>query len=360
MRAWRKAGTIIEDLSIAAASAEAQQVEGEPTWRMYHANETIWPAVLDLCASARETLDIEQYIFSHEGIGRDLLAILTERARAGVRVRLLADGYGSFGLPVSASGKALLDAGGTIVIYNRARRLLHNPIAGFHRLHRKSVLCDSRRMMVGGSCYADRMADWRDTMVLIEGTITNAAERAFETAWRYALGKQEPRDLPRANVDRIEAEHWSYLTSEPQRPTKQEIYQSLLKKLAAAHETIDLTSPYLAPDRKIWHALTRAVQRGVRVRLIIPSTSDHPVVDIVSQHFARRLAKRGIEVYGYDPAMIHAKIAIIDQWAMVSSFNLDMLSIGLNVENGLGSRSPAFREELAAQYECDVATSTRF
>jgi len=331
---------IIDELSIPAHS------RSEPAWRMFHSNQAIWKAVLELCASARESLDLEQYIFSPEGIGRELLDILTAKAGQGVRVRLLVDGYGSFGLAQGAPGLAFRKAGGEMVSYNSLAHLFRNPLAGVHRLHRKSVLCDRRRMMVGGSCYDPRMADWRDTMVLVEGTITRAAERAFETAWRYGRREQgrNPRAVP--DVARVEAENWSYLTSEPQRPTRQEIYQTLLKKLRTAQSAIALTTPYLAPDRKIWSALGEALERGVDVRLLFPQTSDHPSVDILSQFFAGALSRRGVKVFAYKPGMMHAKIAIIDDWAMVSSFNLDILSIGLNVENGIASRSPAFRQRI--------------
>ena len=153
---------------------------------------------------------------------------------------------------------------------------------------------------------------------------------------------------------------WNYLTSDPVRPARQQIYQALLSRLRNAETSIDLATPYLFPDRKIWSALTGARQRGVRVRLLRPAVSDHPAIDLVSQRFAAALARRGVEVHGYLPGMMHAKLAIIDDWSMVSSFNLDMLSIGLNVENGLATTSPAFRAVLADQYACDIATSRRF
>ncbi|MCB8836555.1 phosphatidylserine/phosphatidylglycerophosphate/cardiolipin synthase family protein [Aurantimonas sp. VKM B-3413] len=316
--------------------------------------------MLDLCASAQQTLDVEQYIFSRKGIGADLMSVLTERARAGVRVRLLVDGYGSLGLAPSEAGRAFCKAGGELVYYNALLHLVKNPFAGVHRLHRKSILCDGRQMMVGGSCFEDRMADWRDTMVLASGDIVTSAELAFERVWRYGRHEERRGPASRGELSEIDPEAWAYLTSEPRRPTRQEIYRTLLKKLSSARETMALTSPYLMPDRKIWHALTKATRRGVAVRLIIPAVSDHPSVDFFSQRFARALAKHGVEVFGYEPSMIHAKVAVIDDWAMVSSFNLDMLSIGLNVENGLASRSARFRRALLDQYECDVATSTRF
>ncbi|MEF2552492.1 phospholipase D-like domain-containing protein [Aurantimonas sp. A2-1-M11] len=334
--------------------------EDRSDWQIFHANRTIWEAVLSLCDGARTSLAIEQYIFGADIIGTQLMDVLTAGARRGVHVRLLVDAYGSADLVRSAQVETFRRAGGELVRYNPASRLLRNPISGMHRLHRKSVIADSCRMMAGGACYTDRMSDWRDTMVRIEGPIVPHALAAFETAWAYAEGLSAQRSRSHAAEAACGAGFWNYLTSDPVRPARQEIYQTLLTRLDNAHRSIDLATPYLFPDFKIWAALTGAVERGVRVRLLMPARSDHTSIDLVSQRFARALARRGVEAYGYLPAMMHAKLAIIDEWSMVSSFNLDILSIGLNVENGLGTTSPAFREELLGQYECDIATSRRF
>lgn len=348
------------DPEIPQAMPIAPVPAGPSQWQIFHFNETIWPAVLELCDGARTSLAIEQYIFGADMIGTRMMDVLTKAARRGVHVRLLVDAFGSAELARSPAGAAFRQAGGELVRYNPLSRLLRNPISGMHRLHRKSVIADGRRMMAGGACYSDRMADWRDTMVRIEGPIVPAALAAFETAWAYANGISARRSRSQSAEATCGAGHWNYLTSDPVRPARQQIYQALLSRLRDAETSIDLATPYLFPDRKIWSALTGARQRGVRVRLLLPAVSDHPAIDLVSQRFAAALARRGVEVHGYLPGMMHAKLAIIDDWSMVSSFNLDMLSIGLNVENGLATTSPAFRAVLADQYACDIATSRRF
>ena len=329
-------------------------------WEIFHANATIWPAVLELCDSARETLELEQYIFAPEGIGAELLDVLTAKARQGVRVRLLVDAFGSGGIHESPAGRAFCGAGGELVLYNRLRDALRNPVSAVHRLHRKSVLCDGEHMMVGGSCYSDRMADWRDTMVRVEGPIARAGVAAFENAWAYATGRtRSAKGSPERDMQE-RAARWNYVTSEPVRPSRQAIYATLLERIGNARESVSLTTPYFSPDRPMRRALRQALDNGARLRLILPERSDHRAVDIVSRHFARAVAERGVEVHFYEPGMLHAKLAMIDDaWSLVSSFNLDILSISMNVENGLASASRAFHDALMAQYECDIARSRR-
>lgn len=332
----------------------------DPSWTLFHRNETIWPAVLELCDGARESLEIEQYIFSATGIGRRLIELLAVKARQGVRVRILVDGFGSRALLQSQAAEDFRKAGGELVAYNPASALPRHPLAGWHRLHRKSVLCDGRVMMVGGSCFDDRMRDWRDTMVRIDGPTVDTARAAFENAWIFVEYGPGPEEEASSGGPPQPGAAWSYLISEPVPPPGQQIYRTLVEAISGAARSVMLTTPYFIPDPRIWRELGKALARGVKVRLLMPATSDHPSVDVASRWFARRLSAKGGEVYAYEPSMIHAKIALVDDvWASVSSFNIDILSIRMNVENGLVSHVPAFHDALRLQFGRDMANSRR-
>ena len=106
------------DPEIPQAMLPAHVPAGPSRWQIFHSNEKIWPAVLELCDSARTSLAIEQYIFGADTIGTRLMDVLTKAARRGVHVRLLVDAFGSAALARSPAGDAFRQAGGELVRYN--------------------------------------------------------------------------------------------------------------------------------------------------------------------------------------------------------------------------------------------------
>lgn len=332
----------------------------EQDWAMFHTNQSAWKAVFELCDAAKHSLEIEQYIFSGHGIGRRLLDLLTAKARQGVAVRVVADGLGSFGLTRTEGGKAFVRAGGRLRLYGTVPDLVRHPVARAHRLHRKSVICDGRHLMVGGTCYIDRMSDWRDTMIRIDGSLPPGMFAAFEQVWRCA-GHRKPED--RAADGRGPAEdaaRWRYMISGPPPRTEPNLCDTLLDRVSGARRSVTLTTPYLVPDRRLRNALARAVGNGARTRILMPARSDHPSLDVIGRRFAHALARRGVEMRLYEPTMIHAKLALVDDaWCSISSFNLDLFSLRLNLESGVASHSNALCAALGAQLEADLAASRR-
>lgn len=331
-----------------------------PRWALFHTNREAWSAAKEMIDAARDTIAIEQYIFSPRGIGREILDILTRKARQGVHVRVVADAFGSPNLRNSEGARELIKAGGEIAIFNGLREFFRHPQSAFHRLHRKSIVCDGRRLMTGGSCFHSRMEDWRDTMVLIEGEVAREARDEFESTWRRAGRVEEsPPDSSHPLPEEWQGD-WSYMVSSPYGPGKREYYIELMERIGSAKHHVTLTSPYLVPVGRFWTAMEQATHRGVRVRVMIPARSDQPLIDVFSLRFARDLLCRGIEIYGYRLGMMHAKLAVIDDdWAAVGSFNLGIDSIKMNLEGVLVSRSADFHDALLTQLEADLAASRR-
>lgn len=362
----RRPERIGQQSAVAGSSGQEGVIESAaaavvpPRWALFHTNRAAWAAAKEMLKAARETIAIEQYIFSYQGIGREILDILTDKTRHGVRVRLVADAFGSRNLLKSEGARYLLRAGGEIAIFNGVAEFFRNPASAFHRLHRKSIVCDSQWLMTGGSCFHPRMEDWRDTMVLIEGPVARKALEEFETTWLRANKLDaEPPDPSHSAPEEKDGD-WSYMVSSPYGPGKREYYLELIERIAQAERIVTLTSPYLVPVGRFWTTMERATRRGVRVRVMIPSKSDQPLIDLFSLRFARDLLGRGIEVYGYKLGMMHAKLAIVDDdWAAVGSFNLGIDSIKMNLEGVLVSRSRAFHDALAEQLEADLASSRR-
>jgi len=328
-------------------------------WALFHTNRGAWDAAKAMLEEAQQSIAIEQFIFSSHGIGREILDILTSRAKQGVRVRVLADWFGSRNLAHSDGARALLAAGGELAIFNPPSAFCRSPAHAFRRLHRKTILCDDLRLMTGGSCFHPRMEDWCDTMVLIEGPVTQDAMAEFEATWLHATeGKIHPPKRRIASPQ--DSPEWSYLVSSPYEHSEQEYDFVMYDGIARAERSVILTSPYLVPVGRFWHLIEQATRRGVRVRVIIPARSDQPLIDIFSFHSARRLRGRGVEVYGYTGGMFHAKLAAIDgKWSAVGSFNLGVDSFRMNLEGALVSHSVDFYESIMDQLETDLAVCRR-
>jgi cardiolipin synthase len=330
---------------------------GEPEWELFQDNRSIWCAVFDQCDAARRSIELEQYIIGTQGVGRRLLDLLAAKARQGVEVRVLADGLGSRGLTRCDGGRALLRAGGRIAILNGPRALLRHPIARAHRLHRKTLITDGAQVMVGGSCYEDRMSSWRDTMIRVGGPLPPAIASEFERAWRDAC-HEPPETVPGLGGGEAAPAAWSYALGGPFVRARPDLREEIPRRIAGAARSVALTTPYLVPDRRLWRAMISAARRGVGVRILMPARSDHRALDVIGHRFAHALGRRGVEVRGYARGMLHAKVALVDGgWSAVSSFNLDLFSARLNLESGVLSTSPALHAALAARMDADWASS---
>ena len=337
----------------AAAGCAAPET---PDWQLLHSNAEIWPAILAECEEARASLTFEQFIFSPAGIGRRLLDVLTMKARQGVHVRVLADGFGSFWLKGSEGGRALVKAGGELVHFHSLTDLMQNPIRRLQRLHRKTVIRDRAQAIIGGSCYHDRMADWRDSMIRIDGRIAETAAEVFDQLWAHAVREGPPPEHPGSSPVDID---WAYLISTPIKPARRELWDRLRARIEDAESEIILTTPYLIPDNRFRRAINRAAGRGVSVHIVMPARSDHPALDVIGRRFAHALARRGARIHRYEPSMIHCKIALVDRaWASVSSFNLDISSFRLNLESGVVGTDPAYCAAVADQLGRDIAASS--
>jgi cardiolipin synthase A/B len=354
-------GPPLQGTATPQASSRSPIAGSGHNWGLYHTNRKAWAAAKELLRGAEASIAIEQYIFSHRGIGREVLEIVTEQARRGVEVRILADAFGSPHLLQSEAGQALLRAGGRIVIFNPLRNGFRDPSSLFHRLHRKCLICDGRYLMTGGSCFHPRMEDWRDTMVILDDKQVAAdALAVFDGTWTQASSGALPSLGPSALPDPQTPREWSYMVSSPYGQAGRDYYNELLHRIDEARHTVTLASPYLTPVGRFWTTMERATRRGVRVRVMIPKRSDQPLIDAFSLNFARKLLGRGIEVYGFLRGMMHAKLAVVDdRWAAVGSFNLGIDSIRMNLEGVLVSRSPDFHDALVEQLEADLSHSRR-
>jgi cardiolipin synthase len=324
------------------------------TWQFHLKTDEVWQSMLEDIKGARETVDIEQFIVVADGIGKQFIDLLAEKAKRGVKVRLLVDYVGSFNFVNSASAKELEASGVQIRIYNPIKPWqFHLRTSWFLRDHRKILIVDQRIFHTGGVGIEDAMRDWRDTQVRFEGEVVNEAVYIFNRMWQMA-GEGH---FMRFRLDRFKEGAFRFLTNSPHFRQRY-LYRRLRRSVARAKDYIYLTTPYFIPNSRFLYSLIRASNRGVDVRLITPEHSDHPFVDRAKNSYYTLCMRAGIKIYHYQGQVMHAKTAVIDDgWATVGSANLDNLSLLLNYEANVVSSDKMFVAAVKEQFINDMLSS---
>ncbi len=336
--------------------APFKEMTGSP-FQFYHRAQDAWDAVAEACDRATISVDFEQYILGDDTPGQGILDVLTRRARAGVRVRVLLDAIGSRRARQKHQAAPLQEAGGQVRFYNPITlgSLLRIP-PRIHRNHRKTVIIDNRTLFVGGVCFQERMREWRDSMVRLDDPVAEAAVEPFESAWKRAGGEAEPA----SGTYRQQSGPYRYIVNSAEPPVSRDLQEEVLARLALARHTVRLTTPYLVPDHDLLECLLAVRRRGVRLLILLPEVSDARTIDPLNRLYAARLMRAGADVLFYQGRLLHAKLATVDDtWGHVSSLNLDRLSSRLNLENAVTSADPAFVGALNEQFERDLRTSRR-
>jgi cardiolipin synthase A/B len=325
--------------------------------------EQFYPAEIDGIKGAQKSVNIEAYIFERGDVTEQVVQALTERARAGVQVRLVLDAMGSFSTP-KRFFKSLRDAGGKVQFYHPVR--WNTWMRSNNRTHREMTIIDGKLGFIGGAGFADhwledkeKHARWRDTMFRVRGEAVTALQGTFVENWLEASGELLSGDDFFPLMDKPGSATTFLIASSPSQggSTRGRIlFQTML---ASAKQSLDITTPYFLPDDSLQHALIEAKKRGVRVRILLPGDkSDHLMTRASSRRTYGDLLQAGIQISEYQPAMIHAKIMIVDGvWSIVGSTNFDNRSFGINDEVNLAALDPQVAGSLTRQFEKDLSSA---
>jgi cardiolipin synthase A/B len=324
----------------------------DTTWKFYLNAEDAWQAMYEDCKQATRSILLEQYIFTADRIiGDNLIHLLIEKAKAGIEVRIVLDGAGSFLFSYSRRVEEMRRAGVELIFFKPiVLHYLWKYSSWFFRDHRKLMVVDGKIGHTGGVGINGRMKNWRDTHVRIEGSVVKEMEEAFYTIRARAVERMPRRYPRRTEFDK----EFHYVTNAPHF-RRRYLYHGLVEKIRTAKEYIYITSPYFVPDGRIFRLLRLAAKRGVDVRIITPFTSDHLLVDLATYSFFGISLRNGIKLYTYADQVLHAKSVIIDgNWASVGSSNLDNLSLLFNYEGNIISTNQQFIAELRSHFSADV------
>lgn len=322
----------------------------ETNWQFYLNGEAAWEAMYSSCESAVKSIDLEQFIFNYDEVGRKFYRLFIEKAKQGVKIRLLFDAGGSYAFFNSVYHKQLLEQGIELQFFNPIHLWrLDNVFAYFFRDHRKLLVVDSEVAFTGGIGIEARMKEWRDTKVRITGPVVREIIETFELIWGSAkIGAYRRQKRVPARAE------FNFLINSP-RFHQRYFYHELIDRLRRAKRLVYIAVPYFVPNQRLLYHFRKAVQRGVEVRLLLPEASDHDWVDAAGRSYIESLLKHGVRIYQYQEIMMHSKVMIIDdEWSTVGSANLDSLSLVYNYEGNLVSTNMQFASELKGQFMNDL------
>jgi cardiolipin synthase len=325
--------------------------------------DAAFPEMLQAVNAARHRVAFEGYIYnSTDDVARRFTEAFIAAAQRGVDVRLVFDSLGA--KVADEDANRLKQAGCHIGWYNEVRSRAIEEVN--YRTHRKALIVDGDVAFVGGIGIADQWArdtekerKWRDTHVKVAGPAATDIEAAFNENWIETGGIVEPDVVPHDPRPRGAAES-IVVWSSPEGGTNA-LKLTYLLSLAAARESIDIQSPYLITDASTAWSLADARQRGVRVRMLVEGdVTDAKPVKFASRAQYERLMQQGIEIYEYQPAMMHAKTVVIDGvQSIVGSANFDNRSFELNDELNVVVFDRGVASRLRQDFEQDLGRSKR-
>ena len=325
--------------------------------------DRIFPCFLETIRSAQRSVNLLTYVYWQGDIAEEVAEAVCERARAGVRCRVLLDAVGAMKM-----NSALIDRMeecGVVVRRFRppkpyAIRRVNN------RTHRKVLVVDGKVGLTGGVGIAEEWTGdahdpdhWRDTHVRVRGPVVRGLMGAFAENWLEATGEVigGEDDLPELEPVGDGAAMQVIRSTAGVGDTNVETLYFLA--IAAARESIDLTSAYFAPRPAFLAALADAARRGVRVRLLVPGEAiDKAVVRHAGRATYGDLLEAGVRIWEYRPTMLHAKTLVVDRaWSVVGSANFDNRSFQLNDEAVLAVQDADFARALIASFTGDIEVS---
>jgi cardiolipin synthase len=326
--------------------------------------DQIFPAMLSAIRAAESTVDMMTFVYWRGEIAHEFAEALSERARAGVRTRLLIDALG--GRQIETDLVTSMTEAGVVVEWFR-KPLVKSPFKLNHRLHRKVLVVDGRVAFTGGVGIAEEWCgdardehEWRDTHMRIVGPAVDGLQSAFLQNWAesghelYDEGDEfAPHEQPGTSAVQIVRGSASLGWDD-----MQSVFHVLL---ASAQERLRIATAYFAPDEAFLETLCSAPARGVKVELLLPGPhADKRVCQLASESTYARLVDCGIDVWNFQPSMMHAKVMTVDGYvALVGSSNFNRRSMDHDEEVVLATLDPAIVATLDQHYDEDLARSER-
>jgi cardiolipin synthase len=325
--------------------------------------DRIFPAFLETIERAQRTVNLLTYVYWRGDIAHDVAGVLCRKAREGVEVNVLLDWVGS-----AKMDRGLIDqmreAGVCVARFRPLKpyaiRRLNN------RTHRKLLIADGRVGMTGGVGIAEEWTGdaqdpdhWRDTHVHVTGPVVRHLQGAFAENWLEATGDALVGEDYLPALDPVTDGGPMQMVRSRAGVGDTNVEALYFLAIESARRTLDLTAAYFAPRPAFVQVLCEAAERGVRLRVLVPGPHiDKELVRVAGRDTYEQLLDCGVEVFEYQPTMLHAKTLCIDgAWAWVGSVNFDNRSFQLHDEATLCVQSERFAAQLTERFDADLEVS---
>ena len=344
------------------ASLVGAPVEPGDRYEVLRNGDEVFPPMLEAIRQATRRISFESFIYEDGVVGDQFTNEFVRAAQRGVDVRIVLDGFGAS--LSNASEKKLKDAGVKVVWFNLLRPWSLEEAN--YRTHRKVLVVDGEVGFTGGVGLSDHWLGhaqspdhWRDTQFKVVGPAVRGLEASFYENWIESGGLEAPALDPRQPAQQSGAQSivvWSNPTG-----GASNVKLLYLLSMAGARQQIDIQSPYFILDESTRWSLNAAVQRGVRIRIVTDGdiTDATPVKD-ASREGYQALLDAGIEIYEYQPTMMHVKAMVVDGvWSVIGSANFDNRSFELNDELTVAVQDHDLAQALTRDFEADIERSIR-
>ncbi len=346
--------------------ADAQQSNGNRV-RLLRDGPQTFPAWLEAIGSARTFVHLENYILQEDPLGQQFADALIAAAKRGVQCQVIYDWLGCLTRSSAKFWKQFGQAGVQIRRYNPPH--FADPLRWISRDHRKVLVVDGEVAFTGGLCIGhDWMGDasrnippWRDTAIEIRGPAVADIAAAFTDSWDCAGSRHyHAKDIPPSNIARSDENSGGVNVSViAGRPDSMGLYR--LEQLVAeiAGRSLWLTDGYFVATTSYVRALVGAAKGGVDVRLLVPGSSNWPLVGALSKSAYRQLLQAGVRVFEWNGPMVHAKTAVADGvWTRIGSSNSNLASWVTNRELDVTIKDHDLARQMEAMFEADMENST--
>jgi cardiolipin synthase len=315
----------------------------------YTTSQTAWEGLRKAIEKAEKSIYLEMYIFVDDTPEADyLIETFCRKAEKGVEVRIILDGFGSYGLSRKAIDK-LQGSGVEILFFKKI----------FRRLHRKFVVIDEKVGFLGGVNIHKTARLWNDLLVRLEGPILRSMIRSFRRTYE-ACGGTDPYILHYEAKPAILGRTRTWILEHFPAIRTFRLRDTYIETMMKAEHTITFVTPYFLPHQWLITLMKESVRRGLKVEVVVPLETDILFLTTANRYYMSLLAGYGVTFY-QTKEMTHAKLLVIDdKLALLGSNNIDALSFDFNAEIGVFFQNEAAIKDLRAIVNKWKATSTIF